>query len=181
MNRQAATATAETPHLLPNGMVGMTAVLVLVGLALTIFAGPLFDFSDRAAAQILTTATTSRQCSDPRRRSHHEPATTPKRCQERKRAAPTRHVAPGIAAAGVDGAGLGSPVAGFLRRKPGLRADPFAAGCQPVPAAAGDPLRPLQRAAGGGLRRSASFGMWCWQASRSCTLPCSAGRRPRAR
>ncbi len=39
--------------LLPNGMVGMTAVLVLVGLALTIFAGPLFDFSDRAAAQII--------------------------------------------------------------------------------------------------------------------------------
>ncbi|MFJ6418050.1 Na+/H+ antiporter subunit D [Paeniglutamicibacter sp. NPDC091659] len=39
--------------LLPNGMVAMTAVLVLVGLALTVFAGPIFEFSDRAAAQIM--------------------------------------------------------------------------------------------------------------------------------
>ena len=31
----------------------MTAVLVLVGLALTVFAGPIFEFSDRAAAQIM--------------------------------------------------------------------------------------------------------------------------------
>ena len=39
--------------LLPNGMVAMTAVLVLVGLALTVFAGPIFEFSDRAAAEIM--------------------------------------------------------------------------------------------------------------------------------
>ncbi|MGL3807024.1 Na+/H+ antiporter subunit D [Paeniglutamicibacter sp. R2-26] len=39
--------------LLPNGMVAMTAALVLVGLALTVFAGPIFEFSDRAAAEIM--------------------------------------------------------------------------------------------------------------------------------
>ncbi|MET0872478.1 MAG: Na+/H+ antiporter subunit D [Paeniglutamicibacter terrestris] len=39
--------------LLPNGMLAMTGALVLVGVALTVFAGPLFDFSDRAAEQLL--------------------------------------------------------------------------------------------------------------------------------
>ncbi|ASN38487.1 MULTISPECIES: Na+/H+ antiporter subunit D [Paeniglutamicibacter] len=39
--------------LLPKGMLAMTGALVLVGVALTVFAGPLFDFSDRAAEQLL--------------------------------------------------------------------------------------------------------------------------------
>lgn len=39
--------------LLPNGMVAMTAALVAVGVALTIFAGPLFAFSDRSATEIM--------------------------------------------------------------------------------------------------------------------------------
>jgi multicomponent Na+:H+ antiporter subunit D len=39
--------------LLPNGMLAMTAALVLVGVALTVFAGPLFEFSDQVAGQLL--------------------------------------------------------------------------------------------------------------------------------
>jgi multicomponent Na+:H+ antiporter subunit D len=39
--------------LLPNGMLAMTAALVLVGVALTVFAGPLFDFTDRVAMEML--------------------------------------------------------------------------------------------------------------------------------
>ncbi len=39
--------------LLPTGMLAMTAALVLVGVALTVFAGPLFEFSDQVAGQLL--------------------------------------------------------------------------------------------------------------------------------
>ncbi|APF41343.1 Na+/H+ antiporter subunit D [Neomicrococcus aestuarii] len=45
-----------TAQLLPAPMVAPTAALVAIGVALTIFAGPLFAFSDQAAAQMLERA-----------------------------------------------------------------------------------------------------------------------------
>ena len=42
--------------LLPRTMVGSTAGLVVLGVALTIFAGPLFSLSDRAARDMLDRA-----------------------------------------------------------------------------------------------------------------------------
>ncbi len=44
------------PTRLPRTMVGATAGLVLVSLALTVFAGPLFDFTERAAANLVDRA-----------------------------------------------------------------------------------------------------------------------------
>ena len=38
---------------MPVGMVVPTAALILVGLALTVFAGPIFAFSERAAAEVI--------------------------------------------------------------------------------------------------------------------------------
>jgi multicomponent Na+:H+ antiporter subunit D len=38
---------------MPFGMVAPTAALILVGLALTVFAGPIFAFSERAAAEVI--------------------------------------------------------------------------------------------------------------------------------
>ncbi|MCO1338548.1 Na+/H+ antiporter subunit D [Kocuria polaris] len=43
------TTVATRPRTLPATMVGATAALVLLGVALTVFAGPLFEFSDQAA------------------------------------------------------------------------------------------------------------------------------------
>ncbi|RZU62436.1 Na+/H+ antiporter subunit D [Zhihengliuella halotolerans] len=43
------TAVATRRRTLPPTMVGATAALVLLGVALTVFAGPLFEFSDQAA------------------------------------------------------------------------------------------------------------------------------------
>ena len=42
--------TLEERRGLPGVMVAGTAALVLLGLALTVFAGPLYDYVDRAAA-----------------------------------------------------------------------------------------------------------------------------------
>jgi multicomponent Na+:H+ antiporter subunit D len=38
---------------MPVAMLGATAALVVVGLALTVFAGPIFGYSERAAAEVL--------------------------------------------------------------------------------------------------------------------------------
>jgi len=43
----------NTVTLLPRTMVGSTAALVVLGVALTVFAGPLFALSDRAARDML--------------------------------------------------------------------------------------------------------------------------------
>ena len=50
-------------------MLAMTAALVLVGVALTVFAGPLFEFSDQVAAQMLDREQLHR--SRPRHREGH--------------------------------------------------------------------------------------------------------------
>jgi multicomponent Na+:H+ antiporter subunit D len=56
-----AAAVQATPGLtpsgrMPTGMAGATAAMVAVGLALTVFAGPLYAVSDRAAADLLDRA-----------------------------------------------------------------------------------------------------------------------------
>ncbi|WP_375141863.1 Na+/H+ antiporter subunit D [Zhihengliuella sp.] len=45
-------ATAEHGRAVPRMMVGATSGLVILGVALTVFAGPLFEFSDRAATSM---------------------------------------------------------------------------------------------------------------------------------
>jgi multicomponent Na+:H+ antiporter subunit D len=49
-------AKLNTVTLLPRTMVGSTAGLVVLGVALTVFAGPLFGLSDRAARDMLDRA-----------------------------------------------------------------------------------------------------------------------------
>ncbi|MFP5312105.1 MAG: Na+/H+ antiporter subunit D, partial [Actinomycetes bacterium] len=49
-------AKLNTVTLLPRTMVGSTAGLVVLGVALTVFAGPLFGLADRAARQMLDRA-----------------------------------------------------------------------------------------------------------------------------
>lgn len=46
-------STLVRSTLMPRTMVGPTAGLVVLGMALTVFAGPLFGLSDRAAAEML--------------------------------------------------------------------------------------------------------------------------------
>ena len=47
------TTGAAARRLMPRGMVAPTAALVVLGVALTVFAGPLFGLADRSAAQML--------------------------------------------------------------------------------------------------------------------------------
>jgi multicomponent Na+:H+ antiporter subunit D len=49
-------STLVRSTLMPRSMVGSTAGLVVLGMALTVFAGPLFGLSDRAAADMLDRA-----------------------------------------------------------------------------------------------------------------------------
>jgi multicomponent Na+:H+ antiporter subunit D len=50
---EVAVAVDTSPRALPRLMLGATAAMTAVGLAITIFAGPLFTFTQKASADLL--------------------------------------------------------------------------------------------------------------------------------
>ena len=136
--------------LLPRTMVGSTLGLVIFGVGLTIFAGPLFKVADQSAVDMLDRSSYIQAVlGDGHRRSPRSPSPSRGWCPNEPE---TDLAAAGTAAAGVARDRLGRPLAGLQPREPALRRPHRRPGGPAVLPAAGGARRALQRAPGGSVR-----------------------------
>ena len=176
--------------LLPRTMVGSTLGLVVLGVALTVFAGPLFRVADQSAQEMLDRSSLypgRARRGGSVRRSPSPAAARPScgtgRCPARRHRAAenepeTDLPAPGTAAAGLAGVRLGRPVAGLQPGQPALRR-PHRGASWPAlfylpPVELGGRFNVLRAVR---LRRDLPRQRWWRRASRSCTWPSPAGPR----
>ena len=168
--------------LLPRTMVGSTLGLVVFGVALTVFAGPLFRVADQSAAEMLDRtayihAVLGEDAPVPPLASPAQPG-QPQPAGRAARNEPEADLpAPGAAAPGLAGDCLGCPLAGLQPRQPALRRPHRGGGGPAVLPPAGGTGRALQHAARRPLRPAPSWPRSWRRASRCCTWPWPRGPR----
>ena len=165
--------------LLPRTMVGSTLGLVVFGVALTVFAGPLFRVADQSAVGMLDRtsyihAVLGEDAPVPAL-AQPAPGRTPpviSRPAGRSANEPETHLpAPGTSAAGLARDCLGRPVAELQPGQPALRRPHRRAGGPALLPSPGGTRRPLQPAARHSLRPACSWPKSWQRASRSCSWP----------